>query len=226
MIKMLFCDLDGTLLPQGAAAVSVNVKEKIRALIRKGVRFCVASGRPYEQMKALFGELSNDIIFICLDGALVMHRNCVLYKKRFCKLEAARLLSSATGEVYGRGVSATVTERDGAEAIKIKINRLGSEVFKVAVNDSPRETIGRVCYNKGGITEYVAADCDKGAAAKVVMQKFCVTAEETAALGDGENDLPLLKVVGSPAKMEKCAPVLAPLSIPSVSTAIEWLEKF
>ena len=60
----------------------------------------------------------------------------------------------------------------------------------------------RVAYQNDTTTELVAAGADKGAAARVVMQKFGVTPDQAMAFGDGENDIPLLCAVGHPFRMK------------------------
>ena len=224
MIRMVFCDLDGTLLPQGRGTVHKETLSKIKSLQKRGVLFCVASGRPYEQLRPMFSDCANDMIFMCLDGALCIYRNCVIYKKRLCKLEAARLLSLApSGTVYGRGVTAEIGDRDSTARITEKINRLGSEVFKVALKNTRVQSSGRICYDKGGITEYVDASVSKGAAAKALQEKFSVSFDECAALGNGENDISLLSAVGKPYKMANCDKELAPFSYPAVANVNDWL---
>lgn len=210
MTRLVFCDLDGTLLPPSAQSIDKSLLTQIKRLVGRGVLFAVASGRPYETLKRLFGELSHKIIFVCLDGALVIYRDCVIHKKPLCRHEAARILSlSGRATLYGRTTNAEIAENTPAAGIEETINRLGSEVFKLAVfGDAPPISKGRICYNRGNITEYVAREADKGTAARAVMRRFSVKKEETAALGDGENDLPLLRAVGRPFCMPCSHPAL------------------
>lgn len=71
MIKLIACDMDGTLLnsqkrlPEGFAGA-------VRALAQKGVLFAVASGRQYAALRRDLDEVADDILFICENGALVM----------------------------------------------------------------------------------------------------------------------------------------------------------
>ena len=226
MTRLIVCDLDGTLMPQGERTVRRALLSKIEARIRKGTLFCVASGRPYEELYPLFGALARDIIFICLDGALVMHRNCVLYKKPLCKIEAARLLSlSRKGKAYGRGKALSFSD-EPSERVREKLNSLGSEVFKVSLfGERPDSSVARRCYDRGGIADYVANDADKSVALLKVCQKFGVDTADTAALGDGENDERMLSVVGKPYRMEKSAAALVNRGYPSVGNVADWLER-
>ena len=73
MIKLIACDMDGTLLdsqkrlPQGLLPV-------LRALRERGTMFAVASGRQYAALLRDMREIADDILFICENGALVMER--------------------------------------------------------------------------------------------------------------------------------------------------------
>ena len=225
MRKVIFCDLDGTLLQRGRKQIRKETLAAIREQIKRGAIFCVASGRPYNELKPLFFELSRDIVFICLDGALVMHRDCVLYKNRLCKIEAARLCTLSSGaKIYGRTQTIDISPDEPRARIEEKINRLGSEVFKVALINASPQSSARICYNRGGITEYVAASSDKAAAAKIVLDKFSEKAENSVAIGDGENDIPLLALAGKAYKMKDSDHSLAPFPYPQIENITEFLK--
>lgn len=74
MIKLIACDMDGTLLdsrkrlPDGL----MNTLEKLRA---QGVAFAVASGRQYAALRRDLEPLVPYIYFICENGALVMRED-------------------------------------------------------------------------------------------------------------------------------------------------------
>lgn len=71
MIKLIACDMDGTLLTSDKRLPEdlFAVLEKLRA---RGVQFAVASGRQYGSLRRDFEALVPHILFICENGALVM----------------------------------------------------------------------------------------------------------------------------------------------------------
>ena len=227
MKKILFCDLDGTLLPRGKKSISKDVLAEIKRITAKGALFAVTSGRSYDELKALFSSLSQDVIFICLDGALAIYRDCVIYKNRLCKIEAGRLISlSPRATVFGRTKTLNFDENTNSVLRTQMLNTLGSEVFKVATLDSPKKSeIARICYNRDGICEYVNHSADKGAAAKAVCNKFCINPENAIALGDGENDIALLSAVGTAYKMADCHESLHDFPAKTVEDVLEFLKK-
>ena len=54
MIKLVLCDMDGTLVPFGAERVSDRTLSAIRSLVHAGVRFGPASGREPIDLKTFF----------------------------------------------------------------------------------------------------------------------------------------------------------------------------
>ena len=74
MIKLIACDMDGTLL-DSAKRLPAELPDVIAKLKEKGVLFCVASGRQYASLRRDFDAYADDMLFICENGALVMQRD-------------------------------------------------------------------------------------------------------------------------------------------------------
>lgn len=206
MLRMIFCDVDGTLLPKTEKTISTDTLNVLRRLLDRGITVVIASGRPYAQLKGLFGSLFYRLVFLCMDGALVMHKNCVLYKKRLMKCKTKELIARYGGAaIYGReqiycvGDTPVVGKRVHIPE-EIPEDYLKVELPTGTVTDLHESF--RVAYQNGCTTELVAAGADKGAAARVVMRKFGVPPEQAIAFGDGENDIPLLCAVGHPYRMK------------------------
>lgn len=206
MFRMVFCDVDGTLLPKSQSSISNDTLDVLRRLLDRGITVVIATGRPYGQLKTMFGPLFSRLVFLCMDGALVMHKNCVLYKKPLMKCKTKELIERYGGAaIYGReqiycvgntpvvGKRVPIPEEIPEDYLKVELptgNMTGlHESFRIA-------------YQNERTTELVAAGADKGAAARVIMQKFSVSPDQAIAVGDGENDIPLLCAVGHPYRMK------------------------
>lgn len=74
MIKLIACDMDGTLL-DSRKRLPAALPEVIAVLKEKGVCFAVASGRQYAALRRDFERYVEDILFICENGALVMQKD-------------------------------------------------------------------------------------------------------------------------------------------------------
>ncbi len=206
MLRMVFCDVDGTLLPKNEQQISADTLSVLRRLTDRGILVVIASGRPYAQLKSLFGPLFYKLIFLCMDGALVMHKNCVLYKKRLMKCKTKELIERYGGAaIYGREHVYCVGDTP-VTGKRVHIpEQIPEDYLKVELPTGQVSHLHesfRVAYQNERTTELVAAGADKGAAARVVMQKFGVRADQAIAFGDGENDIPLLCAVGHPYRMK------------------------
>ena len=71
MIRLIASDMDGTLL-DSACRLPKDLFSVVRALKRRGVTFCAASGRQYASLREVFGEAADEITYICENGALIM----------------------------------------------------------------------------------------------------------------------------------------------------------
>ncbi|MBP3656005.1 MAG: HAD family hydrolase [Clostridia bacterium] len=74
MIRLIACDMDGTLL-DSRKRLPQDILPVLRALKERGVLFAVASGRQYAALRRDLEEIADDILFICENGALVMHHD-------------------------------------------------------------------------------------------------------------------------------------------------------
>ena len=70
MIRLVTCDIDGTLLHGTETAIDAETLGEIRRLREKGVLFCPASGRQYHSLRRLFAPAADELTYLCENGAL------------------------------------------------------------------------------------------------------------------------------------------------------------
>ena len=70
MIRLVTCDIDGTLLHGEETSIDTETLEEIRRLREKGILFCPASGRQYHSLRRLFAPVQDEIAYICEDKAI------------------------------------------------------------------------------------------------------------------------------------------------------------
>ena len=209
MIKLIACDVDGTLLEKGKKTLADGTLELIKSATDKGVIFAVASGRPYEDMKKLFRTVVGKLVFICHDGALIIHNNTVLHKgviqRRvvldFC--ETAKIIGNTDVYASFREHSVKIIGKDATD-----FATLGEEVIKLsfyskngtaALIDGIGNIHGsglRISYFNGDWVEVIEKHCNKGEALSIVQRCFGVSTAQTAAFGNGDNDVPMLRKAG------------------------------
>ena len=78
MIKLIACDMDGTLLTSDKR-LPPDLFDVLARLRRQGVAFAVASGRQYGSLRRDFEALVPHMIFICENGALIMDKDRQLF---------------------------------------------------------------------------------------------------------------------------------------------------
>lgn len=106
MIQLIATDMDGTLLDE-EKQLPPQLPALLEELYRRDITFAVASGRSHMMLTNLFGELAEEIIFICDNGACVMypHEAPILHSLPkpvvHQTLDACRTLSSAVPVLCG-----------------------------------------------------------------------------------------------------------------------------
>ena len=73
MIKLIATDMDGTLLDNNGN-FPPDFFDILKLLKSKGIVFVVASGRSYATLKQQFADISNDVSFICDNGAFIVEK--------------------------------------------------------------------------------------------------------------------------------------------------------
>lgn len=71
MVKLIASDIDGTLMSYGETSLPPALFSLIRRLRSVGVLFCPASGRQYHSLRQLFAPVSDEVCFLCENGAVV-----------------------------------------------------------------------------------------------------------------------------------------------------------
>lgn len=209
MLRLVFCDVDGTLLPRGETALSEEASDLLRRLTDRGITVAIASGRPYAQLKSLFGALTHRLVFICLDGALTFHKNAVMHKRPLHpKAVSALLKDYPKATIHGREEDYSLGGAPVGKPVS-SLNDVGEPVLKLELFTDrvpPESLYYRLAYREPGIAELVAPCANKGNAAITLMEKLGIAPEQAVAFGDGRNDAELLAAVGHPFRMRGTLP--------------------
>ena len=92
-VKVIACDIDGTLLPYGASAISDEIFELIDQLTEKGIHFLIASGRGEESIRDLFAPVQNKIEYVCANGAIYIEKDELIFTQPFERSEINGILN-------------------------------------------------------------------------------------------------------------------------------------
>lgn len=238
MIRLIACDLDGTLL-DGERRLPARLPALMDELDRRGVCFCAASGRQYENVYKTFGDLADRMYYIAENGAVLCRG-----KKR---LQSAEL----PGEYFTRpieivrstpGLSCAMSCRDSAyfegtpdpvfeenARIYYTERRFCGDLIEVARTEKPYKLavfckdraeeialpLMRECENNFSVmlagadwVDLMGQTVSKGEGLRGLCALLGIDPADCMAFGDYLNDLALLEAAGHSYCMENGHPDL------------------
>ena len=91
MIKLIACDMDGTLLDEDGN-LPEGTYDLILELAHAGIRFTAASGRRYDTLRSMFSPVADSMDFVASNGAQVYARGTLVDHEVFpCCGETAEM---------------------------------------------------------------------------------------------------------------------------------------
>ncbi len=198
MISFIVSDLDGTLLPHGKNFIPEKTLDCISKIQNKGIKFCVASGRSYVELKHLFSPLKKPIYYICSDGALCIYKEKTLFETTI----SSNFKTSEKAIAYGKY---NVFANDSNEPFYretlmrfrnhvLPLSQAENEkIYKLALHRAPLINIDGLTkiFKSNEWQEFVADSIDKGVALSKLQNLLGVSEKETLILGDAKNDIPM-----------------------------------
>ncbi len=229
MIRLVTCDLDGTLLPHGQWAPSDEIFDIIPRLKAHGIAFAAASGRQYHSLRRLFAPVAQDILYIGENGAVVYDGDTLLSSTQVDTAVAHELIADIVAipdaEVMISGTTACylIAKTDAfvqhiREVLKFDAVVVGdaSEIPEPIIKISACRYAGAAAlypvlapawehrFNMA-IAGHEWLDftlSDKGTGLSALCAHLGITPAEVMSFGDNFNDLPLLLKAGHPYIME------------------------
>ena len=225
-IKLIACDLDGTLLPEGAMSGSKEDFELIRALQQRGIIFAPTSGRPYGNIRRTLYPVADDLFYICDNGANVVYHDRVIYREPMDQKLAFELIDciNAMGEEYESVICTAdnyvlMPKRDKTVidilrcwnmSVRIAKDKehiidpilkytmyMGDGLDWATVERLTNEWSGKVKHiSVAGNTWLDFQDGDKGSALLRSLEFLGIAPENVIAFGDNYNDIGMLDTAG------------------------------
>ena len=93
MYKLIFVDLDGTML-NSYGVVTENTKKVIKKVINQGADVIIASGRPIDSIRSIAKEIGSENFFIAGNGALIydIKKDEIIYEKYLTKQKVLEII--------------------------------------------------------------------------------------------------------------------------------------
>ena len=236
MIRLIFSDMDGTLLDEDGR-LPAEFGDVYRRLRARGIRFAPASGRQYASLAQTFAPWRDELIFVAENGTMVMERGMELFSspvERALALDVMRVGEELVGvrSVLCGKRQGYLRSADDAPTFRTELAKYvtQSEVVEdfAAVEDVPikmsffdisgraAETIlpvmqtyaDRLQISLSSMEWVDLYNCgvNKGVAARQIQKRLGITSDECVAFGDYENDLELMDAVTHSFAMENALP--------------------
>ncbi|OIK10332.1 hydrolase Cof [Bacillus sp. MUM 116] len=219
-VRAVFIDMDGTLLT-ASNSISRRNKEAIYRLMNQGVKVFLATGRHYEVTAPYHKEIGLQTPMICLNGAAIhdaetgraMQMKTVrLNEERFHYLTAENSYNVMIHTVNGLYCKETNEEIDYWTKVgKIPPRYIGDlrqanyqDVLKYSVRTgSPSPKISALFKNEAEVIDWndgfeiVAPNVSKWSAIKSLLRTLRISPNEVVTIGDGPNDIEMLRQAGT-----------------------------
>lgn len=237
MIRLVTCDIDGTLLMEGEWELDPAYFDLIRRLLAHGVAFAAASGRQHYRLRKMFEPVAKDIFFICENGAVVYEGDTPLSQTAFdparARLLMEQILAHPECEILVSGPKTCfLLPKKGEDCDYVRHIRetLGYRTKILRSLDEIDEPIVKVTASRWDGAEAIKHEfamwekefsaaiagkewldftlADKGTGLDDITARLGISNADVMSFGDNFNDLPLLEKVGHPFVMENGAPAL------------------
>jgi HAD superfamily hydrolase (TIGR01484 family) len=211
--RAIISDIDGTLIPNDPHALpSKRVKSAIRKVLKKGIKFVLATGRPLNMLQYILDDLNYSGLLILDNGAIIYDANLRknLWESTLTNRDANEVLKLALTYVDEIGTSTNIGRLNHITEIdpQIKVYKhcvIGltpsqADAFVDTIqNKYKRLSVVRASSYEGHdrLDVYVAnANATKQHAVLKLSELLQIPTKEMVALGDHYNDFPLFMACG------------------------------
>lgn len=218
-IRMIFFDIDGTLVDLETKRISENTLDMLRRLRQRGIRTCIATGRP-PMCLPTWPNVEFDA-YLTFNGSLCTAGDTVVFSNPIPQEDVQRVIRNA--KALGRPISVATADRlvsDGTDAfldeyyaivhripeISEDFDRISrEEVYQLILSCRP-EHYGPLLQDVKGAKmaawwdkagDVIPANGGKGVGVEKLLAYYGIPKEEAMAFGDGNNDLEMLQAVGT-----------------------------
>ncbi|MEH7391859.1 HAD family hydrolase [Bacillus sp. JJ1503] len=219
-VRAIFIDMDGTLL-KASNSISSRNKEAINRLINQGVKVFLATGRHYDITVPYHKEIGLQTPMICLNGAaihdaesgrIIQMKTVRLNEERFHNLTAESpcnvIIHTANGIYYKESNKEIDYWAKVGQIPPLYIGDLRQvnyqDVLKYSVRTgAPCPELSALFKKEAEVIDWndgfelVAPNVSKWSAIKSLLTEFRMSPSEVVAIGDGPNDIEMLRHAGT-----------------------------
>lgn len=222
-IRLIAVDMDGTFLNRQGDYARDRFTRQYQQLKQQGIKFVVASGNQYYQLKSFFPDIDAEIAYVAENGGYIVDRQQEVY----CGQLAAEAVNRVIATVSGiSGVRFLVCGKKGAYMLSgagddfydeyyhhldriADYAQIDDTIFKFALSfhqpdvtalmaELERE-LGDIVVpvsSGHGSVDLIIPGNHKANGVKRIQQRYGIADSEVLAFGDGGNDLEMLRHAG------------------------------
>jgi len=225
MYKLVAFDLDNTLAPVGKS-ISPGDLELLRRLERRGVRIALCSGKPTYYLCGFARQLGLDAPILVGENGGVIQFGVDLPPKQYytlpCSAGAKRSIELLQDAIVKRlpemwfqpnitALTPFPTCQGDFDAIEAAISSLGDDLLDVTV------------YRHFDSYDIMPNGITKGSGLAYLGSLLNISAEKTAAVGDGVNDYPMFDYAGLSLGVSLKEPDSADINFETSTQMLEYL---
>ena len=229
-IKILFFDIDGTLVDPATKKISPKTREAIHRLHEKGFLLCIATGRVPASLPD-FGDLHFDA-FCTFNGSVCYNQTETIYHNPIPPESVKKVIENVTA--LGRPVSIALRDRLVANGVEkdladyyglAGLTLTASEDFEQACQenvyqimmgcreqDHPAIIQGakgvKIAVSWDRAVDVISDGGGKGDGIRKILEYYHLDPSQAVAFGDSYNDIEMLQAVGNSVAMGNAAQAL------------------
>lgn len=224
-IKLIAVDMDGTFLNSQMGYDKERFFKQYVKMKEQGIKFVVASGNQYYQLKSFFDDIQEEISYVAENGAFVVEQGQEVFAVDIPKKDVQQILEEV---VTHNKFSIVLCGKESAYVLEsvsdsffetmnkyyhrlkriMSFDDVNDQILKFALSCPEDETlelrdllhsrIGDIVtpVSSGhGSIDLIVPEFHKASGIQLLQEKWNVKDDETMAFGDGGNDIEMLKHV-------------------------------
>jgi HAD superfamily hydrolase (TIGR01484 family) len=209
-IRLIATDMDGTLVDD-AKQIHDELWPLVDELFARGITFCPASGRQYENLRKQFADVADELVFIAENGTYVVARGRELSSDGLA-LDVERRdpqFVAEVGHYYANlEVVPDLLEVEGDDVLKVTVYDFVSAEHNAAPRLADLAPAQNIVVSGPHWMDLTSPTANKGAAVRAVQRALGVTPDQTMAFGDFLNDVEMMTAATYSFAMANAHPLL------------------
>lgn len=218
-IKIIFFDIDGTLVDTRKKYISPKMVEALNRLKRSKILICIATGRAPMELPQFDGVVFD--AFLTYNGSLCYDQEQIIFRNPLSEDDVHTIIRNATAlhrplslatksRLAANGKDADLVEYFGFAKISVEVaddfNEVAQdEVYQIMLGcreqDHPQLMQGvhnaKVTSWWDRAVDIIPSNGGKGIGIEKVLEHYHLDKSEAMAFGDGNNDIEMLQTVGT-----------------------------